>query len=152
MKKEDWKDDLASYFEEYRILEESKVETLENFEHFAEFVAEPAFESVQEELKTYKVKSRIKKLKAKWISFQIYFPKSNVENFEYIIILPKNAVELSLVLVIKGRKMKKGMVQSEEKPFMAGLKGEKVLKLKKEDLIADVVEHYRNFNFSAFSR
>ena len=57
---EDWKDELASYFEEYNILEVSKVETLENFEHFSEFVAEPAFESIQEELKVYHVKSRIK--------------------------------------------------------------------------------------------
>ena len=44
----DWKLNLANYFEELRILRESKQEALDNFNQFCEFIAEPAFESLED--------------------------------------------------------------------------------------------------------
>ena len=47
---DDWKAKLISYFEESRIIQTSIMETLDNFNHFSEFVVEPAFEALSEEL------------------------------------------------------------------------------------------------------
>ena len=45
----DWKEDLASLFEDLFIIAGSKQETLMNFNQFCEFIAEPAFESMKDE-------------------------------------------------------------------------------------------------------
>ena len=62
---EDWKENLASFFEGYRIIEKSKDETIKNFDQFCEFVVEPAFESLGEELENYRITSKIKRDKGK---------------------------------------------------------------------------------------
>ena len=70
-----WKENLASFFEGYRIIERSKEETLKNFDQFCEFVAEPAFENLQEELKNYRDFFKDKKIQRPIHTFQINFPK-----------------------------------------------------------------------------
>lgn len=146
----DWKENLASFFDGYRIIERSKEDTIKNFDQFCEFVAEPAFESLGEDLENYRITSKIKKDKGKSITFQINFPKSKVENFLYIIIFPKNSLELQLKLSIRGRKdINSPMEGTKEGLFMKDVAPSEILKLKKEDLIQDVIEHYRNFCFKA---
>jgi hypothetical protein len=145
----DWKENLASFFDGYRIIERSKEDTIKNFDQFCEFVAEPAFESLAEELENYRITSRIKKDKGKSITFQINFTKSKVENFLYIIVFPKNSLELQLRLSIRGRKDIHSPMEGTEGRFMKDVAPAEILKLKKEDLIQDVIEHYRNFCFKA---
>lgn len=145
----DWKENLASFFDGYRIIERSKEDTIKHFDQFCEFVAEPAFESLGEELENYRITSKIKKDKGKSITFQINFPKSKVENFLYIIMFPKNSLELQLKLSIRGRKNINSPMDGTEGRFMKDVAPAEILKLKKEDLIQDVIEHYRNFCFKA---
>ncbi len=145
----DWKENLASFFDGYRIIEKSKDETIKNFDQFCEFVAEPAFESLGEELENYRITSKIKKNKGKSIAFQINFPKSKVENFLYIIVFPKNSLELQLKLAIRGRKNINSPMEETENRFMKNVTPAEILKLKQEDLIQDVIEHYRNFCFKS---
>jgi hypothetical protein len=40
-------------------------------------------------------------------------------------------------------------MEETEGPFMKDVAPAEILKLKKEDLIQDVIEHYRNFCFKA---
>ena len=61
----DWKENLASFFDGFRIIERSKDETIKNFDQFCEFVVEPAFESLGEELENYRINSKIKRDKGK---------------------------------------------------------------------------------------
>lgn len=143
----DWKENLASFFEGYRIIERSKVESIKNFDQFCEFVVEPAFESLGEELENYRINSKIKKDKGKSITFQINFTKSRVDNFLYTIGFPKNSLELQLKLFIKGRKDINSPMEETESRFMKDVPPSEILKLKKEDLIQDVIEYYRNFCF-----
>ena len=145
----DWKENLASFFDGYRIIERSKEDTIKNFDQFCEFVAEPAFESLGEELENYRITSKIKKDKGKSIAFQINFSKSKVENFLYIIVFPKNSLELQLNLLIRGRKNINSPMEETDGQFMKDVAPAEILKLKKEDLILDVIEHYRNFCFKA---
>jgi hypothetical protein len=144
-----WKENLASFFEGYRIIERSKEETLRNFDQFCEFVAEPAFESLQEELKNYRVSSKIKRSGGRSITFQINFPKSRIDNFFYIIRFPRNSIELQLKLVIRGRRNRKSSIEENEIPFMKDVVPTEVMKIKIEDLIHDVIEQYRNFCFES---
>jgi hypothetical protein len=144
-----WKENLASFFEGFRIIERSKEETLKNFNQFCEFVAEPAFESLQEELKNYRISSKIKRSNGRSITFQINFPKSRIDNFIYIVLFPRNSIELQLKLVIRGRRSKKSSVEESELLFMKDVVPTEVMKIKIEDLIQDVIEQYRNFCFES---
>jgi len=145
----DWKKNLANFFEGYRIIERSKEDTIKNFDQFCEFVAEPSFESLGEELENYRITSKIKKDRGRSITFQINFPKSKVENFLYTIVFPKNSLELQLKLQIRGRKDIHSPMQETEERFMKDTAPSEILKLNHEDLIMDVIEHYRNFCFKA---
>ncbi len=147
----DWRDDLRSFFEEFTIVETSKKETLEDFDQFCEFIAEPAFESLAEALKEFKIKARSQRVKGKSITFQTNFPGLRIDNFQYTIILPKNSVELKLKLQIRGRKNSKSLLDKEEVAFMESVSPKGVLKLKKEDIIQDVLGHYRNFVLAALT-
>jgi hypothetical protein len=77
------------------------------------------------------------------------FPKSSVDNFHYVIRLPNNALDLKLRLLIRGRKSKKGQIEETEEPFMKNIKPSDVLKLPKEELIQDVIRHYKKFIYEA---
>ena len=147
----DWKLNLANYFEEMRILQESKQEALDNFNQFCEFIAEPAFESLEEELKQYSIKTSVKRLRDRAIVLHIYFPKSRIDNLQYIIRLPKNSLELTLQLRVRGRKNRSSPFQEKDLPFMEDIAPRDVLKIEKPALIQDVIEHYRHFNFEAFT-
>ena len=149
MMAKDWKENLASFFDGYRIIERSKEETIKNFDQFCEFVVEPAFESLGEELENYRINSKIKRDKGRSITFQINFRRSKVENFLYTIGFPKNSLELQLKLVIRGRIDIKSPMEETESQFMKDVTPAEILKLKKEDLVQDIIEHYRNFCFKA---
>jgi hypothetical protein len=147
----DWKVNLANYFDELKILETSKQETLENFKQFCEFIAEPAFESLEEEIKAYKVRARIRRVRKSSISFHFFFGKSRIENFQYLIFLPKNSLELNLRLRVRGRKNKSSPFEEREERFMPEVKWEDLLKLEKDALVQNVIDLYRSFTFEAFS-
>ena len=149
MAKTDWEDELASFIEDLRVIEECKVETPEKFNQFCEFIVESSFESLSEELRKYGIKSKFQKQKGKSISFEVNFPKSRIDNFHYIICLPKDSFDLKLKLLIKGRRNKKSPIEEKEEPFMKHIKPSGILKLSKEDLIRDVIKHYKKFSFEA---
>jgi len=148
----DWKAKLTSYFEEYRIIQTSIMETLDNFNHFCEFVVEPAFEALSEELQQFRIKTKLIKVKGRSIAIQINYANSRIDNFRYIISLPKKSFELKLWLKIKGRKDMKSPCQEKVEPFMKDVKFSDILNLDQNDLILDIIEHYRNFNFDALAR
>jgi hypothetical protein len=147
----DWKLNLANYFEELRILQESHQEAVDNFRQFCEFIAEPAFESLEEEFQQYAIRSKIVHQRGKSIALSINFSKSRIENLQYIILLPKQSLELRLRLKIRGRKNKSSPFQQKELPFMEKIPAREILKLEKAVLIQDVIEHFRHFNFEAFT-
>ncbi|MFQ6108516.1 MAG: hypothetical protein ACE5L7_03065 [Candidatus Aminicenantales bacterium] len=145
MKDSNWKESLVNFFEDIKIIESCQRQTLEDFDQFCEFIAEPAFESLAEELQKHRVKSKFKRTKRKSIEFQMNFPGSRVGQFHYTIYLPKNSVELRLRLLIKGRKTKESRLETKEELFMENLDPADLLKLPKEEIIEDVIEHYKNF-------
>jgi len=147
----DWKDDLRSLFDDFTIVETSKKETLEDFDQFCEFIAEPAFESLAEALKEFKIKAKSQRTKGKSITFQTNFRGMRIDNFQYAIILPKNSIELRLKLQIRGRKNSKSVMEKKEAPFMESVSPQGLLKLRKEDIILDVIRHYRNFVLKALT-
>ncbi len=149
MAKTDWKDELASFMDDLRVVDECKVEAPEKFIQFCEFIAESSFDSLSEELKNYGIKSKVRKEIRKSIGFEVNFPKSRVDNFHYIIRLPKNALDLKLRLLIRVRKNKKSQIEEKEVPFMKHIKPSEVLKLPKEELIQDVIKNYKRFIYEA---
>jgi hypothetical protein len=151
MGNKDWKTELRSIFESIRILEKSKHETLLHFDQFCEFIVEPAFESLAEEIAEYGVKLRVQKTKSRDIRVSLSFPRAKEDQFLYKLFLPRNSVELRLGLVIKGRKTPKADLKTKDGEFMPGLGPAEVLKLTKEDVILDVLEHYRDFSFEALT-
>lgn len=140
----DWKTKLANFFEELRIIQSSVSETLMDFSHFCEFIAEPAFEILREELDQYHLSTSIKKIKDKSISLQIQFPKSSIDNYYYTILLPETAVELKL------RLRSGGQSDFTDEPFMEQVAPKELLQLEKDILIKDVIRHYRKFCFEFY--
>jgi hypothetical protein len=151
MGKIDWKKDLANHFENVRVIELCQAETVGQFDQFCEFIAEPAFESLTEELAQYRIKSEHQKVKGRSIRFTILFPGSKDDQFHYRISLPKNAVELRLKLQIKARRSPKADYQTTEEDFMPGLFPFKVLRMDKDEVVADVVKHYTGFCYTALT-
>jgi hypothetical protein len=151
MTERNWRDDTKNLFEDLAIIEVSKKETIENFDQFCEFIAEPAFENLAAELKNYKIRARFKR-KRDSIHFWMNFYRSKVDDFHYIISLPKNSIELKLKLAIKGRLNKKSPLKEKELQFMKNVDSSRVLKLKLEELIEDVLDQYRKFKYEALSK
>jgi hypothetical protein len=147
----DWKKELTTFFEEHAIIETSKKETLEDFDQFCEFIAEPAFENLSDAMKDLGINSKSQRSRGKSITFKINFPGSRIDNFHYSIYLPKNSIELRLSLRISGRKNKKSIMEEKPVPFMEGIIPSGVLKLKKEDIIQDIIRHYRDFVLEAMT-
>jgi len=147
----DWKLNLANYFEELRILQESKQEARDNFNQFCEFIAEPAFESLEEELKQYSIRTSVKRQQGSTMAFHIFFQKSRIDNLQYIIQLPKNSLEMTMQLKVRGRKNRSSPFQETERPFMETIAPRDILKIEKSAVIQDVIEHYRHFNFEALT-
>ncbi|MGD1010038.1 MAG: hypothetical protein ABR951_07805 [Candidatus Aminicenantales bacterium] len=151
MGNKDWKTELKNHFENMRILEKCQAETSIHFEQFCEFIVEPAFEALVDEIASYGVKARFQKSKGRDIRLSLSFPGSKDEQFHYKISIPRNSVELRLALMTKGRKNLKSDYKTTEEAFMPDLGPAEVLKLTKDDLILDVLEHYRNFSYEALT-
>jgi hypothetical protein len=147
----DWKTELRNHFENVRILAKCQHETLIHFDQFCEFIVEPAFENLAEEIASFGVKLKFQKTKGRDIRLSLSFPGSKDEQFQYKIFIPKNAVELKLGLATKGRKNLKSDFKTKEADFMPRLSPAEVLKMTKEDVILDVLEHYRNFSYEALT-
>ncbi len=147
----DWKTELKNHFENVRILAKCQAETLIHFEQFCEFIVEPAFEALAEEIASFGVKLKFQKSKGRDIRLSLSFPGSKDEQFQYKILLPKNSVELRLGLVTKGRKNLKTDFKTEEGEFMPGMSSAAVLKLDKETIILDILGHYRDFIYKALT-
>ncbi|MFP4082441.1 MAG: hypothetical protein ACLFVG_06745 [Candidatus Aminicenantes bacterium] len=152
MENSDWKQNLADFFEDRKVIGHCRKETVENFAQFCEFIAEPAFESLEDELRKYNVKSKTRKSKNKLIDFQINFPGSRIDHFHYIIRLPRNVIELKLKLQIKARMNKNESLEKREEAFMEKVKPQELLKLPKEAIIQDVIEHYKNFTYRTIAQ
>ena len=148
---DDWKTHLEELFVDARILEKSKGEVREKFDQFCEFIAEPAFESIAEELRRFDVKAKWVKTRGSSIHFQVNFPGTSVDNFHYILILPKNSITLSLSLMLKGRRTRRSPLEETVTPFMEELEENDVINLQKESLIMDFVERFRNFTFATLT-
>ena len=144
-----WKETLAKCFEDNQILLSSIQEAREKFENFCEFIAEPGFEQLKEELDFYKVGAKIQKTKGFSISFQVNFKKSSISQFQYTVYLPKNSIQLELKSKTGGRKNKKGTVEVNECPFMGGIAPSAVMEISQEDFIHEVIRHYRNILFTS---
>jgi hypothetical protein len=151
MAKIDWKKELANHFENVRVIELCQAETVGQFNQFCEFIAEPAFESLADELAQYRIKSEQVRSKDRSIRFVICFPTVKEEQFHYRISLPKNAVELRLKLQIKARPTPKAEYQTTDEDFMPGLFPFKVLRMDKDEVVADVVRHYCHFCYTALT-
>jgi len=151
MGKVDWKKELANHFENVRVIELCQAETVAQFDQFCEFIAEPAFEVLSDELGQFKIRSTQTKAKGRSIRFAICFPGLKEEQFHYRISLPKNAVELRLRLEIKARRTPRAEYQTTDEDFMPGLFPFKVLRLDKDEVVADVVKHYTGFCYTALT-
>jgi len=102
-------------------------------------------------MKQYKIKCKFWTRKGKSTGIQFDFPGSGVNSFEYIISLPKNAVQMKLRLQIKGRKSPQAPLEESEETFMEKVPPEKVLKIGKEELLNDIVERFRNYTYQALT-
>jgi hypothetical protein len=151
MGKIDWKKELTNHFENVRVIELCQAETVAQFDQFCEFIAEPAFESLTDELARFRIKSEQQRAKGRSIRFVIFFQGSKDEQFHYRISLPKNSVELRLKLQIKARRTPRAEYQTTDEDFMPGLFPFKVLRMDKDEVIADIVKHYTGFCYSALT-
>lgn len=144
-----WKEMLAKCFEDNQILISSIGETRDKFDNFCEFIAEPSFAQLKEELNIHKVGAKIQIVRGDSISFQANFVRSSICQFQYTVYLPKNSIHLVLKSRVGGRKDKKGIVELTESLFMEGDAPSAVMEVSQEDFIHDVIRHYRNFLFNS---
>jgi len=151
MGKADWKTELKNHFDNMRVLDRCRAEALLQFDQFCEFIVEPAFESLADEIASFGVKLRFQKTRGRDIRASLSFPGMKDEQFQYRILLPRNSIELRLGLATKGRKNLKSEYKTKDGEFMPGLSPTEVLKLSKEDVILDVIGHYRDFNYETVS-
>ena len=151
MIEKDWREQLKGCFEDFAILERSRRETIANFRQFCEFIAEPAFEALEEELKTYQIRAKHATVKGKSVGLHLDFPRSKNDHFHYTIVLPRNSVELKLQALVRGRRTPDGPLEEKREPFLPGVPPEKMIKLAKEDLLAAVIARYRDFVLETMS-
>jgi len=151
MPDEKWKDQLRTYFEHLRIIEKCKHDTLENFDQFTEFIAEPAFEALEEALKSHQIRVGFHKEKGASLTFTVSFPRSKETNFTYVIMLPKNSVELKLNRKTACRRTPRSLTMEEFGPFFEGLSSVEIMKLTKERILEDIIARYRDFRFRSLT-
>ncbi len=151
MLKEDWKAELKNHFDSVKILDKSRGEAILHFDQFCEFIAEPAFECLAEEIAGYGVKARHVKSKGREIRLVLCFPGSKEEQFHYKIALPRNSIELRLNLTVRARKSPKAEYQTKEEGFLPETPQDRMLKLDKDAVILDVIDHYKNFIYEAMT-
>ncbi|MGB7297018.1 MAG: hypothetical protein WBC70_15645 [Candidatus Aminicenantales bacterium] len=151
MSAEDWKDRLRMLIDSVSVLERCQRETRENFKQFCEFIAETAFESLAEEMKEHKIKAKFWTESGKSTGIRLDFPSSRVPAFHYIVSLPPNSVQMKLRLQVKGPASTDGPSQDIEKVFMESLPPDRILKVGKEDFLEDIIEHFKNYVYTALT-
>jgi hypothetical protein len=149
MKKADWQDDLTTCFEDLQVVARCREEAIEHFDRFCDYVAEPAFEALTEELQAYHVKARFWKVRGKSVHLEVRFPKSSVDQFHYILWMPRNAVELRLRLTTKFRKSATAPLEEKTVPFIENVPPAEILKLDHDALAQDVVARYKRSLYEA---
>ncbi len=151
MSADDWKLRLRLFIDSISILERCQYETRENFKQFCEFIAETAFESLAEELKEYKIKSKFWTETGRSTGIRMDFPNSRVPSFHYIISLPANSVQMVLRLQVKGQASSGSASKDVDKAFMESVPPDKVLKIGKEELVVDIIEHFKDFVYAVLT-
>ncbi len=149
MSEDNWPEKLKSAFDELAAIDQRKKQTLTDFAHFYEFIAEPAFEVLADELRKHKVKARFSRVRGRSAQFIMNFPGSRIDSFHYELILPKNSVDLQLTVRIRGRKSLTSPLDEKEAPFLEALSPAEVLKTTKEALIQDIIARYRSYMIEA---
>lgn len=142
---------MKSHFENLRVIENCKAETLLRFEQFCEFIVELAFEALAEELKEKGIRSKIRKDKHRSIRFEIRIPGPRIGSFAYELALPRNSVELKMTLYTWGKWAGRKDAEEKTESFLEGMDPVAVLKMPKEDIILDVIERYRNFVYAGLT-
>ena len=145
MDRADWKEDLKGCFLDAKVLEKCREEAVEHFDQFCEYVAESAFEALAEEFLGYQVKTRFWKVQGKSIHLEIRFPRSRVDQFHYILWMPRNSVELKLKLTVKWRRTPLGTLEEKTVPFLEKASPTEILKIDKDALAQDVIARYRKY-------
>lgn len=151
MSRDKWKKVLEDCFEKIRLIEKCQQETKENFDQFREFIAEPAFETLGEALKNYGLRTWYRKEKSNLIRFDISFLRSKEVQFSYSLYLPPNSIQMKLKLIIRGRREKDSPMKEWIEPFFENISPENLLSLSKEELIEDILNHYRDFMIKALT-
>ncbi len=139
----DWRDDLKISFDDLKVIEKCRAEAIEQFDQFCDYVVEPAFEALAEEFKEYQIKMKTWKSPGKSIHLEIRFPRSRIDQFHYVLWMPKNAVELKLKLTTRVRKSRFSPLEEKSVPFIENVTPKEILKLDKESLAQDVVARYK---------
>ena len=106
----------------------------------------------QKNSKVYEIKTKHWTHKGRSVSLEIAFRRSKSDHFRYSIVLPKNSVELKLRLDLRGRRSPEGLLVEKTEAFMPSIPPDKVMKIAKEDLIADIIEHYGVFNYESLTQ
>jgi hypothetical protein len=145
----DWRSDLTTCFEDLKVVERCREEALEHFSQFCEFVVEPAFEALAGEFVQYKAKARFWRVKGRSIHFEVRFPRSQTDQFHYILWMPKNSIELKLKLTVKSRKTPLGPLEERTVPFIESVPTKEILALEKDALAQDVIARYKKFLYAA---
>jgi hypothetical protein len=141
----DWRSDLTTCFDDLKVVERCREEALEHFAQFCEFIAEPAFEALAGEFLKFKLKSRFWKVEGKSVHFEVRFPRSPGDQFQYILWMPKNSVELKLRLTVKSRRTPEGEFKERTIPFIQHVPPKEILGLDRDALAHDVVARYKKF-------
>ena len=142
-----WKDDLKAVFDDLRVIETCRAEALERFGEFCVYVAEPAFEALESAFLQFRVKSKYRTIRGVSIHFGVRFPGSRVDQFHYILWMPKNSVELKLKLTIQGRRSPAGPLEERTVPFIVKSTAKEILQIDIDALAQDVIARYRKFLF-----
>lgn len=142
-----WKDDLRAVFDDLRVIEKCRAEALERFVEFCDYVAEPAFEALEDEFLRFRVKSKFRTVRGAEIHLQVRFPRSRIDQFHYILWMPRNSVELKLRLTIKGRRSPAGLLEEKTVPFIVKSTAREILRIDIVALAQDVIARYRKFLF-----
>ena len=102
-----------------------------------------------EEFLRYKVKARFWKDKGKSIRFEVRFPRSQTDQFHYILWMPKNSIELKLKLTIRSRKTPLAPLEEKTVPFIENVPPREILGLDKDALAQDVIARFKKFLYEA---
>jgi hypothetical protein len=147
MDDQSWRTDLTACFDDLQVIAKCRAEAVERFVEFCDYVAEPAFEALAGEFRRFDVKTRYRTRKGISTHLEIRFPKSRVDQFHYILWVPKNAVELKLKLTVRGRRTPSGPLEEKTVPLIQKVAAKEILKLEIDALAQDIVARYQKLLF-----